>query len=502
MSYRVVFDLDTLLEVCTDPRLVQVDGGVGNLWASCEGLATPLTSGGSGGRLGEGLLELLESGQIQACIPESLVALLHYELTLEDDYGAMCDRPMAQKLIHRLLGWVEVEAATDCLEAAHHLSHWPAGAEFYDGLTILFANDQQVEFLVVQNEPLFHQLANSNRLLTNARVQIISAQDFVRYLRQRVNLREWSPCSRYVYVRTPQGDYHRLFRGATPIDFAYKIHSDVGNQFVQARISGQPVSVDHRLESFDVVDIETDERSRPQLNWLLLVAEKSTKQAIKRFYKQRGRKIVQSLPKLRDLERRQYLRQLALALGISDVDHFLIQLGSGQLTEEDWRKALVDCQGDRVASARSPHPWFGGIHDCRHIISGCCNPLPGAPLVGLLCEHHQTVQLHHQGCKNLSNRERQRAIPITWAHPRWQVVLRLKILDYPGSFESIQVQLRQHYADIDVKQINGSSPKPGLATATIEVPVTIQEEGCDLLDRVAREKAVVSCVVKKAVPIL
>jgi GTP pyrophosphokinase len=301
-----------------------------------------------------------------------------------------------------------------------------------------------------------------------------------------------------VYVFTPDGDVVPLSRGATSVDFAYRIHTEVGNHCAGAKVNGRIVTLDTALENGDIVEIITQKNSHPSLDWLNFAVTPSARNRIRQWYKRSHRD--ENIARGRDMLEKELGRSGFDALLKSEpaqmaaercnyqsVDDFLAGLGYGEVTLSLFVNRLREAvkakqplevlspeaslQGSdqflagavtspqRFRSAPSKDPILG-IEGLVHHIAGCCNPLPGEPIMGSVSLGSRGIAIHRQGCPNLADIPGDRIIPVSWNHgdhngvrQTYPVEVRIEVIDRVGVLKDIlshlsDLQINVHKAQV------------------------------------------------------
>ncbi len=263
-----------------------------------------------------------------------------------------------------------------------------------------------------------------------------------------------------IYVFTPEGDIKELPQGSTPVDFAYGIHTQVGNQCVGARINGKMVPLRHVLESGNTVEILTAQGHKPSRDWLKFVVTTRAKARIKQWIKGEERKQGLELGlRLMEEDLRKHslspslahgaeMEHVAHALKLGSADELLTAVGFGQVTPLQVIKKLrpdIEPQA-REAEAALPKPpakekelkgiIITGIDGVLYHTSKCCYPIPGDQLVGFITRG-KGVAVHRRDCQNFQSTavDEARVIDVQWtpapdtyAYAR----IRLDTTDRPG----------------------------------------------------------------------
>ena len=272
-----------------------------------------------------------------------------------------------------------------------------------------------------------------------------------------------------VYVFTPKGDLLELPAGATPIDFAYHIHTEVGHHCRGALVNGKMVRLDYQLQSHDRVEIITAKQGGPSRDWynphLGYVRTSRARTKIKQWLRKQnreqniiaGRQILDRLLKQLNLRSISH-DDVALALDYDNLEELLAAIGSGDITNDRIAGRLINLKQQADASAQTeaqppadapfqidlPEPQSGGItvrgvdglltHTAR-----CCRPLPGEPIVGYITRG-RGVTIHRQDCANVLKRnEPERLIQVEWGvdTPTYPVPVMIKAWNRPGLLRDI-----------------------------------------------------------------
>ena len=259
--------------------------------------------------------------------------------------------------------------------------------------------------------------------------------------------------SESVYCFTPAGDVKNLPNGSTPIDFAYSIHSAVGNKMVGARVNGRLVNIDYKIQNGDRIEIITSQNSKgPSRDWLSIVKSTQAKNKINQWFKTefkeeniiRGKELIDKYCKskaltLSNLTKPEYVEKVLQKYGFKDWDAVCAAIGHGGLKEgqvinklldeynKEHKKLLTDAQvlsqiSESRASSASPHKKsksgiiVKGIDDVAVRFSKCCSPLPGDEIVGFITRG-RGISIHRTDCVNIMNiseADRARLIDAEW----------------------------------------------------------------------------------------
>ncbi len=240
-----------------------------------------------------------------------------------------------------------------------------------------------------------------------------------------------------VFVFSPRGDLFQFPRGATPLDFAFEVHSEVGLHCVGAKVNGRIVSLATPLENSDSVEIMTNKNAHPSTSWLDVVRTSKAKHHIRRWIRSTqfadsvrlGREIVERELKKRKVHAKvdRDLVDVAQEMGYIDVDRMLAAVGRGDLTvtkvvsryapeEKKGPEKLADMGKDVIATImrrRVSGVRIQGLDSLMVRYARCCEPIPGDEVVGLITRG-RGVSVHRMGCANLKGIETERLIDVTW----------------------------------------------------------------------------------------
>ena len=263
-----------------------------------------------------------------------------------------------------------------------------------------------------------------------------------------------------VYVYTPKGDLKELPAGATPLDFAFRIHTDIGHRCIGAKVNGKLVALTYTLQNGDTVEIMTSKAVRgPSLDWLNpnlgYLNSNSARTKVRQWFNRQERRA--NIERGKDIFRRQ-LRRLNLAmtdaelstiLGFSSTDEFMVALGGGEITVEQVVDRIAnqeippDSDFEKIYSVPVSSPASGievlGVGDLLTRMANCCTPILGDSIVGYITRT-RGVTVHRQNCPNIiAERETERLVPVAWskAHELHPVRVRLEAQDRVGLLRDI-----------------------------------------------------------------
>ncbi len=330
-----------------------------------------------------------------------------------------------------------------------------------------------------------------------------------------------------VYCFTPKGEVRMLPRGASPIDFAYAIHTEVGHQCVGARVNGKMVPLRYKLKNGDIVEIVTSPGHKPSRDWLGFTVTNKAKAKIRHYLntaeKQQaldiGRKHLERELRRYDLTLKRVVQEpsalesLAQELGVGTrLDDLFAALGYGKVSvrqvlarlvpaeklekkPEEKTRPVVDAvrrllrRGDESITVK-------GTDDLLVYRAKCCNPIMGEPIVGYITRG-KGVSVHSVACPNVTNLvyDPERRISVEWeagAEGGYEVRLAVELEDRPGALAAVTAALAAMKTDIRDAQVRTFDDN----TASIEITVRIADT--KHLDRVLKSVRGVSGVIDVA----
>lgn len=313
-----------------------------------------------------------------------------------------------------------------------------------------------------------------------------------------------------VFCFTPSGDVKNLPNGSNPIDFAYSIHSAVGNKMVGAKVNGKLVPIDYVIQNGDRIEIITSQNSRgPSRDWLNIVKSTQAKNKINQWFRselkeeniQRGKELMQSYAKAHginypDINRQEYQEKILRKYGFRDWNSCLATIGHGGLKEgqivnrmyEEYKKDhmlpltdadILESLSDSGKAVQEEHRSKSGIvvrglYDVAVHFSKCCSPVPGDEIVGFVTRG-RGVSIHRTDCVNmlhLSDMERERLIEAEWQagaveedFGEYNAEIKIYCQDRPGLLVDITKVFTE--AGINITAVNSKTSKQGIATISV-----------------------------------
>ena len=338
-----------------------------------------------------------------------------------------------------------------------------------------------------------------------------------------------------VYCFTPSGDVKTLPSGSTPIDFAYAIHSAVGNKMVGARVNGKLVPIEYVIQNGDQIEIVTSQNSKgPSRDWLGIVKSAQAKTKINQWFKTqmkednivRGREMIERYCRTKginwaELGKPEFMEKVMNRYAFRDWDSVLASIGHGglkegqvinkmleekekkqrrEITDEDVLGGIADTDGrSGTATVRKNKSGITvkGIHDLAVRFSKCCNPVPGDEIVGFVTRG-RGVSIHRTDCINMINLpedERSRIIEAEWqvtendsSSEQYSTEIQIFANNRIGMFADISKVFTEK--QIDITPMNVRTSKQGKATIIMTFDIHGTEELNRLTDRIRQIEGV------------
>ncbi len=283
-----------------------------------------------------------------------------------------------------------------------------------------------------------------------------------------------------VYVFTPKGAIMRLPRGATAVDFAYAVHTDVGNRCVAAKIDRRAVPLKTQLQNGETVEIITQRGARPNPSWVNFVTTAKARNAIRSYLKnlkrdeaqELGRRLInqellsyslslKKVPKAR-------LEQLLKELGVADENALLEQVGLGERLAPVVAGMLAQARDERDATSVPRKPLeVAGTEGSVVSYAHCCYPIPGDEIVGFMSSGRGIV-IHRDRCRNLAEYRKQPAkwIPVNWTRGikgEFESEIQVRTLDRVGLLAEVAGRISAAHTNIEHVRVDRDGDASALA---------------------------------------
>ena len=311
-----------------------------------------------------------------------------------------------------------------------------------------------------------------------------------------------------IYVFTPNGDVREFPDGSTPVDFAYAVHTELGNRCVGARVNGKMVPLRYNLQNGDTVEVITAKTQMPSKDWLKFVVTNKAKAKIRQFVKEEQRRRSILLGKeLVDKEFRKFGMAAAKHLkgdefvsflkdnALADVDDMYVKIGYGKLEPKHLIDRLTPEMTGKETAPKSSDTTFmekvikaathkskknnslisvDGMDDVLVHYAKCCHPIPGDPIVGFI-SRGRGITIHRSDCQKGFEFDQARKVDVAWnvktASEGQERVVRLKVisLDTPGLLKSMSEAFAQQGINIQSAQIRTTKDKKAICNFEVSV---------------------------------
>jgi len=311
-----------------------------------------------------------------------------------------------------------------------------------------------------------------------------------------------------VFVFTPRGEVKQLSHGATPLDFAYAVHTDVGNKCVGAKVNGKIVPLKHRLKSGDTVEVITSPSQTPSKDWLKIVRSSRAKAKIRAYIKLQERDRARDLGKeildkvlrpygltLNRLEKGGELIKAGEPLNVRTPEELYVAIGYGRITPDDLIPALVPKEAleRKIEHAKAEDESFlkkvfkaakrrsdsrnaitvANLDDVLIRFGRCCNPLPGDSIIGFITRG-RGVTIHTATCTKALDNDQERRVDVRWnlsdkAVIKRHVKIRVLSLDEPGLLALMSQTIAGCGINIASANIRTTKDKKAIALFDVEV---------------------------------
>ena len=352
-------------------------------------------------------------------------------------------------------------------------------------------------------------------------------QEFMNLLKSDLNL-----FSEDVYCFTPTGEVKNLPAGSTPIDFAYSIHSAVGNKMIGAKVNGKLVPIDYKIQNGDRIEVVTSQNSKgPSRDWLAIAKSTSTKNKINQWFRHehkeenitKGKELLIEYCKSKGLDyftiaKPEFQNIVTKKYGFQEWDAVLAAVGHGglkegqiinkilELSEKDHKRNITDEEVLAAVAESNITPQVSGtdnaiivkgVHDVAVRFSKCCNPVPGDDICGFVTRG-RGVSIHRRDCINvvkMQEEDRTRLIEARWQSDsatgggKYAATIKIFANNRSGLLADVSRALTEK--DIDIISMNTRTSKQGLATMETSFQVSSRDQLRDIVDKIRQIDSVI-----------
>ena len=408
------------------------------------------------------------------------------------DYIAMPKQNLYQSLHTTVIGPqgdpLEVQIRT---EEMHRIAEYGVAAHwaYKEGKTVESTNKSVDSKLTWFREILEYQSESSN------------AEEFMESLK-------FDLFSDMVYVFSPKGDVMELPAGSVPIDFAYRVHSEIGNKTIGAKVNGKMVPLDTKLKTGDIVEILTSKQSfGPSRDWLKIAQSSQAKNKIKQFFKKqlrddnvhKGREMIEKEIKAQEFDLKEVLnneniKRVCEKFNFTSEEDMYAAVGFNGITaqqvvnrlaekmrkirdqEEALEKITKEMHTPTIKKPTESGVIVKGIENLLIRLSRCCSPVPGDEIVGFITKG-RGVSVHRQDCPNVQDATgNERIIDVEWGQTltanrkEYQVDIEISAFDRPGLLNEVMQVVNETKTNISA--VSGKADRDKIATINMTIMIT------------------------------
>lgn len=394
----------------------------------------------------------------------------------------------------------------------HHMAEYGIAAHWKYKLGLKSKKDSLDESLAWIRNMLENQNENSD------------AGDIIRMIKSDLVPEE-------VFILTPRGDVINLPMGATVIDFAYAIHTEVGNHMIGAKVDKRIVPIDYKVKTGQIVEIlTTKERSRgPSRDWLKIVKTSEARSKIRQWFKRERREENLAQGKieierefdrlgirLNEAQMKDFLMSIAKTHRCETIDKFYETIGYGGILlsrimprikdEYNKLKQKNEPLAENFMAKKEAHVEkkpgvkgviIDGIENCLVKFSKCCNPIPGDKIIGFITRGYG-VSLHKRNCKNVPSYIKKSPEPNRWVHAYWANSAKeefncdIKIITLDKASIIAEITMQFSYMHVEIQSFNLNKSKDGKSQIYMSILVKNMEHLKSVMSKISKINGVIS----------
>ncbi|WP_374724643.1 RelA/SpoT family protein [Calidifontibacillus erzurumensis] len=312
-----------------------------------------------------------------------------------------------------------------------------------------------------------------------------------------------------VFVFTPKGDVFELPKGSVPIDFAYRVHTEIGNKTIGAKVNGKMVPLDYELQTGDIVEILTSKQSfGPSQDWIKIAQTSQAKNKIRQFFKkqrreenvEKGRELIEKEILKHDIEPKEVLtaenlQRVAEKFNFVNVEDMYAAVGYNGITaaqiatrltekirrkkgqeqlEESLLKAVAEVKSIPPKKKKDTGVVVKGVDNLLVRLSKCCNPVPGDDIIGFITKG-RGVSVHRANCPNIHSEEaKERLLPVEWEGggedgKTYNVDIEITGFDRRGLLNEVLQAVNE--AKTNITAVSGRTDRNKMVTIHISIPI-------------------------------
>jgi len=324
-----------------------------------------------------------------------------------------------------------------------------------------------------------------------------------------------------VFVFTPRGDVIDLPRGSVPLDFAYRIHTDIGNRCVGAKVNGRIVPLEYQLKTGDILEIITSKQGTPSRDWLKIVKSSQAKSKIRNWFKRerreenisKGKEVMEREIRKLQLEPHLFLKdplleEVGRKYNLLSAEDVYAAVGYGGVSSQQIITKLKDEYGKKFGEEKKLppveiKPWkeasrasrgvrVQGIDNLLIRFSKCCNPLPGDEIIGFITRG-RGVSIHRADCPNVARNPKERFLDVRWevkGDLSFPVEIEIIALERPNLLTEVIYAVSE--SKINITAVNGRTTRDKMVVINLTFVVKDLEQLEHIMNKIRRVKDVYS----------